>query len=658
MSPQSYIPQYDIKTSSKFILKGTVTVLLLLPMLFASSYLQFDLVVPYNTVESIDTETPSYTEPSSQQQIAFTPNSIPLPTTKPKDSGVLYNLQSTPVEAVHVAQLPSGEVLMHNGKLECVAGQECGIKTYKYNPYTATSTTIFANKNLFCVGGIFGTDGNLYYFGGHVERTPNNLGLEAIGKNYAQKYNVTSGTPDTWTSQTPIQKGRWYPTAIVGPDGKIGIFGGHGETESVLQQTPEIFDPATQVSTLKPGATKIVDAAKENYSIYYPHLFYAPTGDIINTGPDPFVQVYNLSGNGSFQFASTNANGLPTVDFRGVPYQTDGTVKADYAAALKLPNYNGDQSILQFGGGLPAGPWTISYNPNYVTATNKYVPHIWENAIGDPVLGIVENKRHPQAVVGPDLVVYVAGGSNAQDITDQTGFKDDNNQSNGIYTFLLNYSKWKKLSSTTLPMEYHGTATLMRSGHILYTNGEWAYNTKSTDPTKVNPTWQYKQDGTKPFAENAQIYAPPYLYDDQGNLAPRLEIDISKKYIANLQPTYVGGLGGVFSIDMKPGDNTKVRYATMVRNVFTTHSVTMGQANLRVWSWPEAGNKLGLQVETPNPYIAVPGSYWLYVMDDKGVPSIAAEVKIVNGTTQTASLLQIQLASELRQLLTVAQKQA
>lgn len=120
---------------------------------------------------------------------------------------------------------------------------------------------------------------------------------------------------------------------------------------------------------------------------------------------------------------------------------------------------------------------------------------------------------------------------------------------------------------------------------------------------------------------NGEIYYPPYLYDGNGNLAPRLTIGAMGDrfpYNANVNVPYYG-VG-------------KVRRVTLIRTGAVTHSFDMGQRFLELPFTQRNGAVEVIMPDSPN--IAPPGYYMLFLINEAGVPSVA---KILNLNTKNTA---------------------
>jgi hypothetical protein len=113
---------------------------------------------------------------------------------------------------------------------------------------------------------------------------------------------------------------------------------------------------------------------------------------------------------------------------------------------------------------------------------------------------------------------------------------------------------------------------------------------------------------------NVEVYEPPYLFkkDGSGELAPRPAITAAPA---------VAALGQVIKLAVKDA-GAPLQRMTLVRASSVTHSIGFDQrfTDLK-WS-PDGGGNVTVQLPT-QPHDAPPGYYFLFAIDQEGVPSVA-----------------------------------
>ena len=100
------------------------------------------------------------------------------------------------------------------------------------------------SNDLFCSGATQLPNGNIFVCGGTklYDIDVNNCNGQWHGGNYAYEFDITSGT---LIQLNPMKQGRWYPTCVSLPNGKVLIVGGDDEYGGYNYLT-EVYDPATK----------------------------------------------------------------------------------------------------------------------------------------------------------------------------------------------------------------------------------------------------------------------------------------------------------------------------------------------------------------------------------------------------------------------------
>ena len=161
---------------------------------------------------------------------------------------------------------------------------------------------------------------------------------------------------------------------------------------------------------------------------------------------------------------------------------------------------------------------------------------------------------------------------------------------------------WTLGPAQRLPRGYHSNAVILPDGRIMVTGDE-------LQQIANNPDIKSGQNGT------IEIYEPAYLH--QG---PRPVISEA--------PTGPVGYGA----DLRVSTTTpaQVSRAVLLAPITSTHSVDTSQRHLDLQIASRAGNKLVLKTP-PSAKAAPPGYYMLFLLNDKGVPSVAKWVQLAPG---------------------------
>ena len=304
----------------------------------------------------------------------------------------------------------------------------------------------------------------------------------------------------------------------------------------------------------------LTGASTNNLSSGYPKNWVGPDGLVFGIANTQMYRV-NPAGNGSINMLGTIGSG-----------NTGGTS----TAVMFEPG-----RILQVGGGgTPA-----SRNANLVDINS-----------GTPMLTALPQAqfgRHwGNATVMADGRVLVSGGS------------AENNAANGVaYTseiFNPATRSWSTGATATRMRLYHSASLLLPDATVITMGG-------GTPGPETNL--------------NAEIYYPPYLFNDDGTAASRPTITAA---------TSVTDPGRTLSITTP--DAAGISTVSLVKTGSVTHSDDMDQRFINL-TFSRSGDTLTANLPT-NVNETPPGHYMIFVFDAAGVPSPAAIVRInVAGTT-------------------------
>ena len=146
----------------------------------------------------------------------------------------------------------------------------------------------------------------------------------------------------------------------------------------------------------------------------------------------------------------------------------------------------------------------------------------------------------------------------------------------------------------TVARTYHSSSLTTRDGRVLTFGG---------DP-----------DGGVSFVLDVEVFSPPYLFR-----GPRPAISA-----APTEVTY----GSTHTLGVTAGD-APLQYASLLRPGSATHSTDSDQRSLRLATRVVSG---GIEVTLPtNRNLAMPGWYFLSVVDGKGRPSVSTMVHLTAG---------------------------
>ena len=299
-----------------------------------------------------------------------------------------------PNVAVHLSLLPSGKVLSFG---------HAGVPQV-WDPATGVFTPIPSPALLFCAGHSFLPDGRLLVAGGHIT---NNHGIRDI---------TIFGTGSTWSSSTPMQRGRWYPTNTTMAHGEVVITA--GKDEGALQVTvPEVWTPS--------GIRRLTTASL--VLPYYPRTFLAPNGKLYYAGETQTTRYLDIAGSGSWSTGPRRLYGA-----------------RDYGAAVMYD----EGRILYVGGGHTTNTAEI------VDLRQASPVWKWTGSMAYP-------RRHHNAVILPTGDVLVVGGLSG------TGFDDLSTAVHPAEIWSPSTGQWSTLASNIINRGYHTSAILLPDGRVL-----------------------------------------------------------------------------------------------------------------------------------------------------------------------------------------------
>ncbi|MFL5495154.1 MAG: galactose oxidase-like domain-containing protein [Gemmatimonadales bacterium] len=312
----------------------------------------------------------------------------------PSESGQWTQPFSWPTVAVHLMLLPDGRVLSIGRTTPQV-----------WNPATGSFTPVPSPARLFCAGQVLLSDGRGMFVGGHIS---NNHGLP----------NLTLFRPgtNTWSSETPMARGRWYPTATVLGNGDVAILAGRDEA-GVVVTMPEVWSN---------GSVRQLTGAPQSLP-YYPRSFLAPNGSVFVAGTTANTRFLSTAGAGSWQKGPTHQYGA-----------------REYGSAVMYD----DAKILVAGG-------SRTTNTAEVLDLKQSVP-VWRFTGA-----MAFARRHHNLTVLPTGEVLATGGVAG------TAFNDLTKAVHNAEIWDPRTERWTTLASNAITRGYHGTSLLLPDGRVL-----------------------------------------------------------------------------------------------------------------------------------------------------------------------------------------------
>jgi len=382
-------------------------------------------------------------------------------------------------------------------------------------------------------------------------------------------------------------------------DGRLFTAGGHSGINNKAILASTIFYYASNSWTTGPNMAN---------GRWYPSNTTLATGEILTLSGGDTAQATNL---------------IPEV------YQTNGTWRELSTASLYLPYYP-RAFVTPTGGVFVAGPsqttyfldpsgtgrWTagpsslfgdrdygsaVMYDSGKIfivgggtpTATAEVIDL---NAGGSwrSVGSMAVARRQSNATILADGKVLVTGGTNA------TGFNNAPSSDAVLAAELWDPAteRWSTLARMTHYRLYHSTALLLPDGRLL--------SVGSGSPAATGLTDDF----------TAEIFSPPYLFNSDGTLATRPTITAAPTSASYAQ---------TFTVQTPTASSiSKVMWISIGS---VTHSYNENQHALPL-TFSVSGTS-SISVSAPaRAALAPPGYYLLFIIDNRGVPSVARFVRL------------------------------
>ncbi|MDQ1500710.1 MAG: hypothetical protein QOI86_4050, partial [Actinomycetota bacterium] len=302
---------------------------------------------------------------------------------------------------------------------------------------------------------------------------------------------------DSHTATAPMKYGRWYPSLVTMPDGKITVFSGVTKllksTQMGQVRRTETFDPATNTWT-----ENYVGDESETALPLFSRLTLMPNGKVLFNGVGQ-----NFGPNGTdaeeatFNFQKMWDPATKKWEIVGPALLGSRGSASQVMLPLKAP-YN-EGSIITFGGtiGIPPGE-AMATNLSTVTTVTK------DGKVTNRLTkGQLNNRRwfHSGTILPDGTILASSGGD--KDSLQLPGYEIAVRQAE-LYDPATD--SWKAVASEARDRHYHEAATLLPDGRVL-----------SGGMSSVATMYGHRRDqGNGFFANNEkdssfEIYSPPYL---------------------------------------------------------------------------------------------------------------------------------------------------
>ena len=416
--------------------------------------------------------------------------------------------------------------------------------------------------------------------------------------------------PDSekWTQSGPMNFGRWYPSLVTLPDGKVLVASGvtklikpmypdrPADSGTNVTQT-ETYDPTTgQWSDNGPAAQRSLPLFPRLHLLPDGKVFYDAGGQVFSPDGQAYDEArWNLAGVYDPAVKTWTDVGIP-----GIGTAAPGFRGSTFSIMLPLAPPYTSASFLTAGGVLFPTPGSYVANPfsnvNTVDTANG-------DAVSTKATGNLDHPRwYSSAVQLPDGTVAAFSGADRDEVVGP-GTEIPVTEAE---LFDPATGTWSPAATQAHPRTYHNTAVLLPDGRVLVGG-------HAPIPTGYGAS----RDLPGPFAPNHrdpsfEIFSPPYLFRG------------ARPVITGVDPEI--GYGG--NIEVATPDAADIDHAVLVRNTSVTHLVDGDQRTVVVPVVHRSDGSVEL-AGPPSPAVAPPGPYLLFLdkKSDKGlIPSVAAQV--------------------------------
>ncbi len=479
---------------------------------------------------------------------------------------VSYNSQILPV---HAAVLNTGKLLYFSGSgNDPVKFKDRRMEARLWDPTAGTIQRVPTHadqRDLFCTGHCFLPDGRLLVAGGN-SGYPISPWLPLFTG--IRDAFVFDPVRETWLRTAYMSDGRWYPTCVPLPDGRVAAFSGLMANPwkllippfSLLNKRVEVWSPSG--SEPLAGADTMLgrwdDLRADRRIEYYPRVHIILTGEILRVGPERHTLSFDPASRVWRRAARLRSNSR----FQGT------------SVLLPLLPPTSEVRILHLGGSRGDHLRTKSTNSAEILQRTQ---DGWSWRWTRPM---TFRRRHVNATLLLDGRVLVTGGGRRgnEDPIFETEIFDPRTET------------WALGATCHVGRLYHSVAALLPDGRV-WTGGG-------------NPGWGDDE-------LRIELYTPGYWADSD-----RPRITVSPDNIS---------YGSLFEIQV--ASHSPIVKAALVRPSSVTHSFNVEQRWVGVEITSRGSGVITLHAPS-RPQMAPPGWYMLTVLDEERRPSRARWVHL------------------------------
>jgi len=468
---------------------------------------------------------------------------------------------------VSVANLPDGRVLTFaSNEPNRFPGSQNDEYTHAavWDPQTGELVDVpHPNHDMFCAALVMLESGEPFVMGGRNQE-------DSPWTSYYDYHN------DRWVQIEDMNRGRWYPTAVYLGNGDIFIAAGVGGGVN-----PELWSPTSgwKLLTGIDLTDTILQFGERDGSGSWPLLQLAPDGTVFHHGATDRMNVLDPfggpSGLGTLTDAGPHGRGWFPDEGVSVLYDAGRILVAGGSSST------GDDTAV-------ASAFTIDLGGSArpVAAASMNFPRQFQNEVVLPT---------------GDVAVF-GGNTSGAKFTDSFAVKN-------AEAWDPDTDTWTLWNAQDQARAYHSVAILLPDATVFSAGG-------GLDGDSCAEPEGPGECGDDHW--NAEIFSPPYLFDESGDPATRPAIEDAPG---------VARVGRTLDVRATPG----LDGFSMVRMAATTHTMNTDQRFLRPDVVETAPGSYAVALHD-NENVLVPG-YWMLFAMQGDVPSVAHVIQIVNDGT-------------------------
>jgi Domain of unknown function (DUF1929) len=453
--------------------------------------------------------------------------------------------------------------------------------------------------DIFCCGHAFLPDGRLIVAGGTYRYDGSILRIPIPPFSGLDHSYIFDPVDLKWSRIGNMRNGRWYPTCIMLPDGRVLVMAGLSKyLPWVFLDQLEIYSDTDRSWRKIPGANRWIPM--------YPRLHLLPSGEIFYAGSYNTHYTFPFSLRG-FPSATFNI-GTRTWTKIGNPNNVNREEGTTVLLPLNPPDYTA--RVLLIAGGLQPG--TEAINDVEKIDFSEKLPRY------KTIKPLKHARYYAYSVLLPDQSVLVLGGK-----TGTKGHMPMNSNHMRKKKKSMSAASSSKMKSMEPDMEVPHDPHAVLEPELFDPKDETWYPMASMKVDRLYhagalllPDGRVMSAGSNPERRmdelRIEIFHPPYLY--------RSSRPVISKYPSSVS------YGKEFEIETD--DANHINALALIRPSVTTHCVNTEQRYIGLEYRQKNSNTLLVNVPS-NKNVLPPGYYMLFAISGDGVPSIAPFVLIV-----------------------------